>query len=88
VAYETLRRFVQRRERRRAAQPEDEAPIKPTAPLPMPTAAAAKVDPYAEARERIRQFKAEPVPVKPVTKPLFEISDDDFIKPLVMMPKK
>jgi hypothetical protein len=37
---------------------------------------------------RMRRFKAEPVPVKPVTKPFFEVSDDDFIKPLVMMPKK
>jgi hypothetical protein len=83
VAYETLRRFVQRRERPRAALPEDEAPITPSAP-PVPASA----DPYAEARERMRRFKAEPVPVKPVTKPFFEVSDDDFIKPLVMMPKK
>jgi hypothetical protein len=88
VAYETLRRFVQRRERPRAALPEDEAPITPSAPPLVPTAAAASVDPYAEARERMRRFKAEPVPVKPVTKPFFEVSDDDFIKPLVMMPKK
>ncbi len=87
VAYETLRRFVQRRERPRAAQPEDEA-VAPAAPPPVPTAATASVDPYAEARERMSRFKAEPVPVKPVRKPLFEISDDDFIKPLVMMPKK
>jgi len=88
VAYETLRRFVQRRERPRAALPEDEAPITPSAPPLVPTAAAASVDPYAEARERMRLLKDQPVPVKPVTKPFFEVSDDDFIKPLVMMPKK
>ncbi len=44
VAYETLRRFVQRRERPRAAQPDDEAPTTSAAPQRMPTAAAASVD--------------------------------------------
>jgi hypothetical protein len=84
VAYETLRRFVQRRERPRAAQPEDE-PIRPTAP-PLVPAAAASVDPYAEVRERMRLLKDQPVPVKPP--PRFVHSEEDAIKPLVMMPEK
>jgi hypothetical protein len=76
VAYETLRRFVQRRERPRTAQPEDE-PVASKAPPPVPAAASA--DPYAEARERMRKFKAEPVPVKPKR---FVYSEEDAIKPL------
>jgi hypothetical protein len=82
VAYETLRRFVQRRERPRAALPEDESPITPSAPPLVPTSA----DPYAEARERMRLLKAQPVPVKPP--PRFVYSEEDAIKPLVMMTEK
>jgi hypothetical protein len=83
VAYETLRRFVQRRERPCISQPEA-GPVQPTAPPPVPTAAAS-ADPYAEVRERMRQFKAEPVPVKP--QPRFVYSEEDAIKPLEMLPK-
>jgi hypothetical protein len=64
----------------------DEAPITPSAPPLVPTAAAASADPYAEARERMRLLKAQPVPVKPP--PRFVYSEEDAIKPLVMMPKK
>ncbi len=61
VAYETLRRFVQRRERPRARQPEAEA------------VAPASADPYADMRERMRLFKAQPVVSPPARKKVFEV---------------
>jgi hypothetical protein len=43
-------------------------------------------DPYAEQRERMRQHKEAPPPVKP--RKVFEVSEDDLdpTKPLRMMP--
>ncbi len=86
VAYETLRRFVQRRERPRTAQPEAEA-VTPSAPPPVP-AAPANADPYAEMRERMRQFKAQPVVSPPARKKVFEVSEEDLdsTRPLKMLP--
>ena len=83
VAYETLRRFVQRRENPPTAEPAVETePVRsiasPTAPV-----ATASNDRYAEARERIRKFKAEPVPVREPVKPLFEYDPD---RPLTNRP--
>jgi len=57
VAYETLRRFVQRRQRPDWPQYADETEMVPTPVTPVSTAS---VDRYAEARERIRQLKAQP----------------------------
>ena len=88
VAYETLRRFVQRRERPRAVQPEAEA-VAPAPPPPVP-AAPASADPYAEMRERMRQFKAQPIVSPPVRKKVFEVSEEDLdsTRPLKMLPPK
>jgi len=38
-------------------------------------------EPYSEARERIRKFRAEPVPVREPVKPLFEYDPE---KPLII----
>jgi hypothetical protein len=88
VAYETLRRFVQRRERPRAVQPEAEA-VAPAAPPPPVPAAPASADPYAEMRERMRLFKAQPVVSPPPRKKVFEVSEEDLdsTRPLKMLPK-
>ncbi len=56
VAYETLRRFVQRRER-----PDWPAVETETVPSPVTPVSTASMDRYAEARERMRQLKAQPV---------------------------
>jgi len=69
VAYETLRRFVQRRENPRTAE---SAAVETAAP--MATVSTASNDRYAEARERMRKFKAEPVPVREPVKPFFDLS--------------
>lgn len=89
VTYETLRRFVQRRTKpRKKAEVEIEQPV--TAQLSLSQTVVrppgdASRDPYAEARERMRQHKAEPVqPKKPK---IFEMNEEDFEKPLRMMPK-
>ena len=76
VAYETLRRFVQRRENPRTAE---SAAVETAAP--MATVSTASNARYAEARERMRKFKAEPVPVREPVKPLFEYDPD---KPLTI----
>jgi hypothetical protein len=81
VAYETLRRFVQRREQSRMAQPE----VAPAPPPPVPS-----IDPYAEMRERMRLHKEQPVVSPPERKKVFVVSEDDLdpTKPLRMMPNK
>jgi len=85
VAYETLRRFVQRRENPRTAEPAGvetetvQSTVSPTAPV-----STASNDPYAEARERMRKFKAEPVPVREPVKRLFEYDPN---KPLTNRPQ-
>jgi hypothetical protein len=76
VAYETLRRFVQRRENPSTAE---SAAVETAAP--MATVSTASNDRYAEARERIRKFNAEPVPVREPVKRLFEYDPD---KPLTI----
>jgi hypothetical protein len=76
VAYETLRRFVQRRER-----PDWPAVETETAPSPAAPVSTASTDRYAEARERIRKLKAEPVPVREPVKLLFDYEPD---KPLTI----
>jgi hypothetical protein len=48
---------------------------------PMATVPTASNDRYAEARERIRKFNAEPVPVREPVKRLFEYDPD---KPLTI----
>ena len=76
VAYETLRRFVQRRER-----PDWPAVETETFPSPVTPVSTASMDPYSEARERIRKFRTEPVPVREPVKRLFEYDPD---KPLTI----
>ena len=76
VAYETLRRFVQRRQR--PDWPEYAVETVPSPPTPVSKAGN---DPHSEARERIRKFKAEPVPVREPVKRLFEYDPD---KPLTI----
>ncbi len=81
VAYETLRRFVQRRENPRTAEPAVETePVRSTVSLTAPVSTASN-DPHSEARERMRKFKAEPVPVPEPVKRLFEYDPD---KPLTI----
>jgi hypothetical protein len=45
---------------------------------------------YAEVRERMRQFKAQPVVSPPVRKKVFEVSEEDLdsTRPLKMLPPK
>jgi hypothetical protein len=52
-------------------------------------AAPASADPYAEMRERMRQFKAQPVVSPPPRKKVFEVSEEDLdsTRPLKMLPK-
>jgi hypothetical protein len=69
VAYETLRRFVQRRQR--PDWPEYAVETE-TVPSPVTTVSTANFDRHAEARERIRKIKAEPVPVREPVKLLFD----------------
>ncbi len=69
VAYETLRRFVQRRQRPDWPQYADETE---TVPSPVTPVSTPITDRYAEARERIRQIKAAPVPVREPVKLLFD----------------
>ena len=76
VAYETLRRFVQRRQR-----PDWPALETETFPSPVTPVSTASMDRHAEARERIRKIKAEPVPVREPVKLLFEYDPD---KPLTI----
>jgi len=76
VAYETLRRFVQRRERPDWPAMETEPVPAPVTPVPAPN-----FDRYAEARERMRKLKAEPAPVREPVKLLFEYDPD---KPLTI----
>jgi len=85
VAYETLRRFVQRRQRPDWPEYADETETVPAPVTPVPTP---NVDRYAEARERMRQLKAQPVVSPPARKKVFEVSEDDLdpTKPLRMMP--
>jgi len=90
VSYGTLHEFIQRRSRPRKPKPDREPevaatgnPVPPPRPTPPPHVSQASTDPYAEVRERMRRHKQEPVPSKP--KPLFEIPEEDFIKPLQMM---
>jgi hypothetical protein len=54
-----------------------------TVPSPVTPVSTAGTDRYAEARERIRKFKAEPVPVREPVKRLFEYDPD---KPLTNRP--
>ncbi len=53
-------------------------------------AAPANADPYAEMRERMRQFKAQPVVSPPARKKVFEVSEEDLdsTRPLKMLPQK
>ena len=69
VAYETLRRFVQRRQR--PDWPEYAGETE-TVPSPVAPVSTASMDRYAEARDRIRKLKAEPVPVREPVKLLFD----------------
>lgn len=78
VAYETLRRFVQRRQRPDWPEYAVETEMVPSPVTPVSTA---NFDRHAEARERIRKFKAEPVPVREPVKRLFEYDPD---KPLTI----
>ncbi len=78
VAYETLRRFVQRRQR--PDWPEYAGETE-TVPSPVTPVSTASMDRYAEARDRIRKLKAEPVPVREPVKLLFEYDPD---KPLTI----
>ncbi len=52
--------------------------------------APANADPYAEMRERMRLFKAQPVVSPPVRKKVFEVSEEDLdsTRPLKMLPPK
>ena len=81
VAYETLRRFVQRRENPRTAEPAVETETVPSTASPTARPVSTRIDPYAEARERIRKFKAEPVSVREPVKRLFEYDPN---KPLTI----
>jgi hypothetical protein len=56
----------------------------------VPTAATASADPYAEMRERMRLFKAQPVASPPPRKKVFEVSEEDLdsTRPLKMRPPK
>jgi hypothetical protein len=82
VAYETLRRFVQRRQKPRTAEPAVETEPGPVNGIADGTrVSTAGNDPYAEARERMRKFKAEPVPVHEPAKRLFEYDPN---KPLTI----
>jgi hypothetical protein len=85
VAYETLRRFVQRRER-----PDWPAVETETVPSPVTPVSTASMDRYAEARERMRQLKAQPVVSPPARRKVFDVSEDDLdpTKPLKMLPEK
>jgi hypothetical protein len=89
VADMTLHEFVQKRSRPRKAQPEPEIE-QPTVPLRDPKRSqTANLSPghdrYAEARERMRKFKAEPLP--PKKKRLFEYTEQDSIDPIILLPK-
>ena len=77
VAYETLRRFVQRRERPDWPEPAME---NETVPSPVTSVSTASLDRHAEARERIRKLKAEPVPVREPVKLLFDYDPDKPLK--------
>ena len=89
ISYLALYQFVQSRSRPRKTVPEPEIE-EPAVPLvepkgsPMATVPSGH-DPYAEARERMRKFKAEPLP--PKKKPLFEYTEQDSIDPIVLRPK-
>ena len=90
VAYATLYDYIKRCSRPRKPKADIEAEVATTSfPVPTPKPvlpprnSEASTDPYAEVRERMRRHKEEPVPSKP--KPLFEIPEEDFIKPLQMM---
>jgi hypothetical protein len=85
VAYETLRRFVQRRQRPDWPEYADETE---TIPAPVTPVSTASIDRYAEARERMRLHKEQPVVSPPERKKVFVVSEDDLdpTKPLRMMP--
>ena len=89
VAHATLFKFVQRRSRPRKVQtePELEQPTIPSAARSSSQRATtpSSDDLYAEARERMRRHKAEPV--QPKKSKVFEINEEDFEKPLQMMAK-
>jgi hypothetical protein len=50
-----------------------------------PTSSTPSTDPYAEARERMRQLKEAPAPRKPEKR--FHYTEQDSIDPLVLIPK-
>jgi len=74
VSIGTLHEFVQAR-----ARQEKPDPIAP------PTVSLGN-DLYAEARERMRRHKEEPA--QQGKRKVFEVNDDDCLKPLEMLPRK
>jgi hypothetical protein len=91
VAKTPLMRFVKRRSRPRKSQPE----LEPLEATPAVTnqneftfkRAEGVTDPYAEVRARMARDKAQPVQPKPAK--AFEYTDEDSIKPIVLLqPKK
>jgi hypothetical protein len=83
VSYDALRGFVLRRSRSACNKELDLAPAsKVTAPeqvLPSSAPVDATTDPWAEARARMRQFKAAPPAAK--REKLFEFTEEDAIRP-------
>lgn len=84
VARSTLREFIKRRARPRQqiAAEESTPPLPPSAALLVES--NSRSDRYAAERERMRRFKEAPPPPQP--RKIFEISEEDFEKPLQMMP--
>jgi hypothetical protein len=84
VAYATLYDYIKRCSQPRKPKPDIEPEVSITGvPVPTPRSSEPSPDPYAEVRERMRKHKEEPVPSK--AKPLFEVPEEDFMKPLQMM---